>query len=57
VVFGPLGLSTLCSAWVMWRSGLFPSVLSILGIVAGAGVTVMTMFVAPAFTSVTTPDD
>jgi hypothetical protein len=52
LVFGPLGLSVLCSAWVMWRSGLFPTVLSILGIVAGVGVMVMTMFGAPAFASV-----
>ena len=49
MLFGGLGLSVLCSAWAMWRSGMFPMVLNILGTGAGAGMTVAAMFVAPAF--------
>ena len=52
MLFGGLGLSVLCSAWAMWRSGLFPMVLNILGIIAGIGVTLEAMFVAPAFDTV-----
>lgn len=49
MLFGGLGLSVLCSAWAMWRSGMFPIVLNILGIIGGAGMTIAAMFVAPDF--------
>lgn len=52
MVFGGIGLSVLCSAWAMWRSGMFPMVLSILGIIGGAGVTLMAVFAVPAFAAV-----
>lgn len=52
MLMGGLGVSVLCAAWAMWRSGLFPRVLSILGLIAGVGVTLGAMFVAPSFAAV-----
>ena len=54
VAGGAIGLSVLCSAWVMWRSGLAPRVLNILGIIAGVCIPLSAMFIAPAFDTVRT---
>ena len=48
-VAGAVGASVLCSAWAMWRSGLFPIGLSILGIAAGAGMILLTVLAAAPF--------
>ncbi len=54
VVNGPIGLALLASVWSMWRSGLFPKVLNILGTVAAVGITLSAMFIAPAYDDVRT---
>jgi hypothetical protein len=43
VLYGPMGDAVLCCGVAMWRSGLFPRALAVLGAVAGA------VFVVGAF--------
>lgn len=54
VAGGAVGLSVLCSFRSMWRSGLFPRVLNMLGIIAGICIPLSAMFIAPAFDKVRT---
>lgn len=50
MLFGPTGVAVLCAGIAMWHSGLFPRVLSGLGLVAGALVTVVGLaLVAPKY--------
>lgn len=52
-IYGPLGVSVLCAAVAMWRSGLFSQVLSGFGVVSGAAFTIMGIaFVAPRFAGI-----
>lgn len=46
--FGAVGLSILCAAWCMSRSGLFPRVLNIFGYIGGAGIILLQLLTAPA---------
>ena len=51
-VYGPIGVSVLCAAVVMWRSSSFAKPLSALGIVAGVAFTALSLvLVGPRFTS------
>jgi hypothetical protein len=42
------GLSVLCAAWCLARSGLFPVILNVLGFIGGAGLALTPFFTAPA---------
>lgn len=51
-IYGPVGVSVLCAAVAMWRSGWFAKPLSALGIVAGVAFTALSLvLVGPRFTS------
>lgn len=55
-LYGPLGVSVLCAAIAMWRSGLFSRVLVGLGAIAGAVFTVIGLvLVAPRFAGAADP--
>jgi len=49
MIYGPLGVSLVCAAVAMWRSGLFARALAALGLVAGVGgILIGLAFDAPA---------
>lgn len=48
VGFGGLGVAILCSVWVMWRSGLFPVWLNVLGAASGAAIAGAGVAIAPS---------
>lgn len=47
-MFGSFGLSIVTAAWCLWRSGLFPRVLNVLGLAGGAGMTLVQLATAPS---------
>lgn len=50
MLFGPTGVAVLCAGIAMWHSGLFPRVLSGLGVVAGVLIAVVGLaLVAPKY--------
>ena len=52
MIGGGLGLAIVSSAYVMWRSGLFPMVLNVLGFVSGVALVGAQLTVAPSLESV-----
>ncbi len=48
VGFGGLGLAITCAAYCMWRSGLFPAVLNVFGVVSGVAIIGAQLSVAPS---------
>ena len=56
MVYGPLGVAVLCSAWAMWRSTLFPRALCVVGLLAGGGGTLLGLaFSAPGMSGAAGP--
>jgi hypothetical protein len=52
-LYGPLGVSVLCAAIAMWRSGLFARALCALGVLGGSVFTVLALgLVGPRFTGI-----
>lgn len=47
VGIGLVGLSVLCAAWCLSRSGLFPAVLNVFGFIGGASLAVTPFFTVP----------
>jgi hypothetical protein len=45
---GGLGVAIVCSAYCMWRAGLFPMVLNVIGAVAGVAIIGVQLTIAPA---------
>jgi hypothetical protein len=53
MLYGPTGVAVLCCGVAMWRSGLFPRALAVLGAVAGAAFVVDALaFDAPRFAGI-----
>ena len=52
MIGGGVGLAILSSAYVMWRSGLFPMVLNVVGVVSGVALVGAQLTVAPSLQSV-----
>lgn len=48
MIGGGLAVAILASVWCMWRTGLFSPALNVVGLVAGLGVTLAQLTVAPA---------
>jgi hypothetical protein len=49
---GGLGVAITCSAYVMWRSGLFPLALNVVGLVCGVAITLAQLAAPPALQTV-----
>lgn len=52
MVYGTAGLSVLCAAWCLSRSGLFPVGMNVLGFIGGAGMVLIPFFAAPGLDAV-----
>lgn len=51
VGLGGLGIAIVCSAYCMWRSGLFPMPLNVIGLVSGLAITGAQLAVSPSLES------